>query len=667
MIVFPFLLTAQDASLEKRINDLQSQIAKQNDKGVKLQLTDSLIKFVENNEDYNYTSLLKSNIKLALDIDSIASATQNTADLIFYQNVYLVDSKAGIETFTDFRGKEVSSSSDQAKVNLYLYGSDSYKLIGDFDAALEALEKAEEYAKASNEDKLIAPVYYRRGFIQSRSGDLAESSLNLQKAQKLFLKLKDTLKYVNSNITLATLYDQTEFYVEAQAIREETIEISKKAKGQPSLPTLYYFQAGQYNLVGNQKERINYYELALEAVENSSQKNYYKPAIVFAAALAYAENDSITKTEQLLTSLDEYPFAKSPDFQGGIYIETLKHLAFTKKNYAEALEYGKQHLAMKKEQGNYEDIYNAEQFMANIYNVLGDSNKSNSHLVAYYRIKDSINSVKKIQTLSYYQTLYETEKRDLKIEAQESNIALLNEKNKVQNQWLLFGGLGFLSLFGFVWIVRSRNFARKKQKLQENFTKDILKTQESERARIASELHDSVGQKLLMIKNALVSKGKEDKNDIDLVGETIKEVREMSHNLHPFQFEKLGLITSLKNMVETFQKNSNVFYSEALETPDGLMSKENEIYVFRMLQEAMTNAEKHANATACNLSSQATKSHLIFTLKDNGKGFNTESTSLNEGLGMKTLKERAHFIGANLMIDSLTGKGTTVTLKIPKK
>ena len=204
--------------------------------------------------------------------------------------------------------------------------------------------------------------------------------------------------------------------------------------------------------------------------------------------------------------------------------------------------------------------------------------------------------------------------------------------------------------------------------MQETFTQDLLKTQENERSRIATELHDSIGQKLLIIKNSLLSKEEKEAKEIDMVGETIKEVREMSHNLHPFQFEKLGLTTSLKNMIESFQKNSNVFYSEDIETTDGLISKEKEIYVFRMLQEAITNVEKHAEATACNLASEEKKRVLVFTLKDNGKGFETPKDKADfEGLGMKTLQERAQFIKADLTINSTPGKGTTITIKIPKK
>lgn len=667
MVLLPFVLKAQDAALEKKINDLQSQIAIQNDKGIKLQLTDTLITLVEFQENYNYSSLIKKNIALALQLDSIDIATKHTADFIYYHNTILGALEKGLKLFKEFKGKEHRGKNYVYMTNLYIYGADSYYYLGNQPAALQELATAEKYATLSKNERRIATVAVRIGMAKAEMGKAAEASQKYRYAANIFQELKDTIQYLNTSVALSILYSQNDFFEEAKKVREDGIELSKKTNGNPYLTEFYFNSGADYRMKKEYKNWIKYLRLAKEENEKSPQKKFRLPIILSDLAIAAAITDSVMLAEKYLTEFK----TQIPNYDNqnnrGYYIEALKQIAFAKKNYSEALRYGSEHLALKRQENSYVEIINAEKFMANVYHSIGDSINKNKHLVSYYVIKDSISSVKNVQNLSYYQTLYETEKRDLKIEAQETNIALLNEKNKVKNQWLLFGGLGFLSLFGFVWVIRSRNFARKKQKLQENFTKDILKTQESERARIASELHDSVGQKLLMIKNSLASKEKEDKNEIDLVGETIKEVREMSHNLHPFQFEKLGLMTSLKNMVETFQKNSNVFYSEALETPDGLMAKEKEIYVFRMLQEAMTNAEKHANATACNLASKETKSHLIFTLKDNGKGFKTDTNTLNEGLGMKTLKERAHFIGAHLKIDSMPEKGTTVTLKISKK
>lgn len=662
-MIISFSLLSQEKENSKIINELKAKIAG-SEKGEKLKWMDSLIPLIEFNEDHQYTKYIQEAVKLALQLDSLASATKNTSDFIYYQNVILGDPKEGLKIFKEFKGKELKSSSAKARINFYIYGSDSYFLLKETDSALVILEDAKIYAQTTNEQKRLGNVYTRIGFCESELGHFANSSQNLQTARKIFLQEKDTTMLLSANNALSVLYSQNAFYKEAEIIRNESIELSKKIKERPQLFTLYFNAAADERMQKNEEKRIKYLKLAKTEVEASVQKNLYYPLILSDLVIAYAESDSLAKAETLFAEFtnNEEMLAKSINRE--YYIEALKQLSFAKGNYQEALKNGLEHLEYKKNQGSFVEIYNAEKFLAQVYKALGNTEKENQHLVTYFKIKDSISSLKNVQALSYYQTLYETEKRDSKIQAQESNIALLDEKNKVKNQWMLFGGLGFLSLFGFVWVVRSRNFARNSQKQQERFTKDLLKTQENERARIASELHDSVGQKLLMIKNALVSKETESKAEVDLVGETIKEVREMSHSLHPFQFEKLGLVTSLKNMVEAFQKNSNVFYSEEIELQDGLIDKEKEIYIFRMLQEAITNVEKHAAAKACNLTAETTKHGVIFTLRDNGKGFNPDDMAIH-GLGMKTLKERASFIGATLDIKSTIGKGTTLTLNIP--
>jgi signal transduction histidine kinase len=277
--------------------------------------------------------------------------------------------------------------------------------------------------------------------------------------------------------------------------------------------------------------------------------------------------------------------------------------------------------------------------------------------------KTKENSLK--NQLVYYQTLYETEKRDLTIKNQQANIALLDSKNKIKTQWLLFGGIGLLSIFGFVWIIRSRNFARNKQKLQEKFSQDILNTQEEERSRVAKELHDGVGQQLLVLKNTFLQKEPQEKEEVTLLENTIREVREISHNLYPFQFKKLGLVKSLEHMMNAFQKSSPVFYSYDIEDISGRITKEKELFIYRMLQECISNVEKHAAATACNLTVKAKNNQIVFQLKDNGKGFSVETINTTKtSLGIRSLKERAQYMNALLDIKSIKEKGTTITIKI---
>jgi signal transduction histidine kinase len=476
---------------------------------------------------------------------------------------------------------------------------------------------------------------------------------------------KDEKRLVNLEAILATVYSLNYLFEPAAKLRSEAINYAQKNKDYRSLTIENLNAALDAKLQDKTAQQKEYLQKAIKYATLFNVPHF--KFIAYHSNMVYAGQNGLLEEGKTYYNILEglYPIFKGSTFHKILYLEAAAYLAYLKGDYEQAEKLGLNKLALAVNFNSKEIIQETHELLFLIYDAAGlkEKAKEQDNLILSYLNNTKQNALK--NQLLYYQTIFETEKRDFKIQAQETDIALLDAKNKIKTQWLLFGGFGALFLIGFIWIVRSRNFARKNQELQENFTKDILKTQENERARIASELHDSIGQKLLILKNSFFGKEKEAKNEIDLVAETIKEVREMSHNLHPFQFEKLGLTTSLKNMVETFQKNSNVFYSEDIETKDGLIEKEHEIYVFRMLQEAMTNVEKHAAANACNLASIEEKNQLIFILKDNGKGFETSTHS--EGLGMKTLQERARFINADLKIDSSLEKGTTITLKIQKK
>ena len=207
---------------------------------------------------------------------------------------------------------------------------------------------------------------------------------------------------------------------------------------------------------------------------------------------------------------------------------------------------------------------------------------------------------------------------------------------------------------------------RKKYQLKEQFASQIINTQENERSRVAKELHDSIGQRLLILKKKISLKESFDNEELKMIDDTIAEVRNISHNLHPFQFEKIGLVTSLENILDEFQKSSEVFYSYKIDNIDGILSKEKELFIFRMVQECIVNVEKHANATACSLYVKNKKDRIEFLLKDNGKGFDIDNQVYKNGIGLKNLQERASYLNAFFDIKALKNKGTEIKIKIRK-
>ena len=142
-------------------------------------------------------------------------------------------------------------------------------------------------------------------------------------------------------------------------------------------------------------------------------------------------------------------------------------------------------------------------------------------------------------------------------------------------------------------------------------------------------MHDSIGQRLLVLQKTFSKNKSQEETELKMINDVINEVRNISHNLHPFQFRKLGLTKSLENMMDAFQKSSEVFYSYEIDDDiDVYISKEKGLFIFRMLQECIANVEKHANATACNLTiiNEAKIEHSVIGIRSR---IDTESVVIN--------------------------------------
>jgi signal transduction histidine kinase len=199
--------------------------------------------------------------------------------------------------------------------------------------------------------------------------------------------------------------------------------------------------------------------------------------------------------------------------------------------------------------------------------------------------------------------------------------------------------------------------------LQEQFSQDLIKGQEEERSRLARELHDSVGQKLMLLSKTTKKLGSE--NAEQLASSTLEEVRSISRGLHPSNLERLGLTTAINALVYDINANTDLFFTENIENVDNLLSKEYELHLYRIIQESLSNIVKHSEAKAVKLNIQKEDSKLTVSINDNGKGFDIASKKKSVSLGIKTLFERARIINAYIDLQSNIGKGTKLTISIP--
>jgi signal transduction histidine kinase len=230
---------------------------------------------------------------------------------------------------------------------------------------------------------------------------------------------------------------------------------------------------------------------------------------------------------------------------------------------------------------------------------------------------------------------------------------------------------------GFLWYRRRILQLERAHRAQEEFSRRLIASQEGERKRIAAELHDSLGQGLLIIKNrAALSlkflddpiKAREQIEQIEgTAAQSIKEVRQIAYDLRPYQLDDVGLAQALKDLVKNVNGSGPIRFTASIAYLDDLYSVDEAINLYRILQEAINNIVKHSGASAASVTITRDDHEVEMVIKDDGRGFTVEATETNgarRGFGLTGLAERARMLNGKLAVDSTPGQGTIVKLNL---
>jgi len=237
----------------------------------------------------------------------------------------------------------------------------------------------------------------------------------------------------------------------------------------------------------------------------------------------------------------------------------------------------------------------------------------------------------------------------------------------------------FVVLIGVILFLRISNPIIERLK---ELSQQIIKAQESERERIAREIHDDLGQSLVTSKILIQSMDSEINSKDTSLKQTCKTVIEyhdsiidkihnISSALRPSTLREFGLTNAIKLMVDEFnQGNCTRIKLRSVEL-ENLEFQEEPINLYRIIQEALTNIVKHAEASEVQITIKTKKEKLHVSIKDNGQGVSSmkskQSKRNSGGLGLSTMEERAKILGGNFCITSRDGQGTIVQLNIPVK
>ncbi|OEK01587.1 hypothetical protein BFP97_08675 [Roseivirga sp. 4D4] len=327
--------------------------------------------------------------------------------------------------------------------------------------------------------------------------------------------------------------------------------------------------------------------------------------------------------------------------------------------------------------------------LANLYEADGRYEKAIGYYKRYYSGSQSIYRMDYQDRLFEIREQYKTAELELTTERQENEI-LRRRRSQAFTVIIAVAIVVAISIWLYVVDQRRKNIKAlaakndeiNKQKIDELLQQQeiaslqgVLEGQETERKRVAIDLHDRLGGILSMVK--LHFSAVEEKIDpanptkekfltaSELLDLAAGEVRNISHNMMSGVLAKFGLIPALEDLKSRISETGKLKVNLYTSNINGSLDGEQELQLYRIVQELMSNILKHSEATETNIQLNENEDSVNLIVEDDGVGFNPEKLDVNAGIGLTNLKARVSKLNGTLHIDSGLGAGTTISIDIP--
>lgn len=241
--------------------------------------------------------------------------------------------------------------------------------------------------------------------------------------------------------------------------------------------------------------------------------------------------------------------------------------------------------------------------------------------------------------------------------------------------WWLYLLLTLLVIVLAAFLIRRRlRDITRRQMEQQQFSQQLINAHESERRRVAAELHDSIGQSLALIKTMAVygtkiSAGPESSAQFEKIversAETIAEIREITYDLRPYLLDKVGLTEEIEKLIDKIALADSVDIHSNIDNINNLFSKDAEMNIYRIIQESFNNILKHSDASEAWIDIKKYQQSIAIKIRDDGRGFDPKDQgSSGFGFGLSGIAERVKMIGGDYSITSKLARGATILINL---
>ncbi len=318
-----------------------------------------------------------------------------------------------------------------------------------------------------------------------------------------------------------------------------------------------------------------------------------------------------------------------------------------------------------------------------LYKANGDWRRSLDAHVQYAAVKDSLISEAGRKEVAALQVRYETDKKEQTIALQDAELA--RKETRIQRDVVVIAAL-VVTLALIVIIVlllrgreaRKRDVARKEHEisLREALIKASIESQENERKRFARDLHDGMGQWISSLRLSLeeINTARDDEKKLDVLERTDGLLKQINHefrsiafNLMPHTLIHAGLKPALDEMVSRLNQSGGPRFSVSAFNFPGRLTEQEEISLYRVIQEWTNNIIKYASANRVEIHLTGHEDELVVMVEDDGRGFDVNALEKGTGNGWKNIRSRMSVVKGTVEVDSHSSRsGTTLTLRIPK-
>jgi signal transduction histidine kinase len=290
----------------------------------------------------------------------------------------------------------------------------------------------------------------------------------------------------------------------------------------------------------------------------------------------------------------------------------------------------------------------------------GDFKNAYKYLLLKTKLNDSIYGTETTNKISELEIQYQTKEKENTITNQQLK---LEQRNKTITLISIVAILLAITAWLYYRNYKSKNELAL-QHQQQRASLMVIESEQSERMRIARELHDGIGQKLTVLKMYVSAEKEKNEKQINLLDNTIQEVREISHKMIP-EILSLGLIAAVRDLCAKINISGTIECSFICDenSKDLKLAENIDLSIYRIIQEIINNMLKYANAKNIQVKFITTGSQLQITVNDDGKGFDVKKIKQSSGIGWSNIFTRASIIKAAVDVSS-SDKGTNITLNL---